>query len=141
MDEKSANSSPSYEPDHPRTEPASAERRVDAPTPGEVSDRGWTFVTQAHYDPGGPRDLTTVIISAIAEAEDVSLTDIKHPRLYELVDVTTIERTLFGQSETTETNREATVEFQYKQYKVRIEADGWVTVFDRSTEGAAERDA
>ncbi|WP_164974713.1 HalOD1 output domain-containing protein [Halegenticoccus tardaugens] len=49
-----------------------------------------------------------------------------------------MERTLFDRSETVETNTDATVEFQYKQYKVRVEADGWVTVFDRSTEGATD---
>ena len=54
---------------------------VDAPTTRDAPE-DWTYAAQAHYDTDKTRNLTTVIIGAIAEAEDVPITEIKSPPLY-----------------------------------------------------------
>lgn len=132
MDEKRTNSSPSNNTSQQCNETISADRTFDAQTSGDAPDGDWIFVTQSHYDPDGPRDLTTVIISAIAVAEDTSIIDIKSSPLYEDVDIAGIDDALFGRPEANRSGTESTVEFRYNQYKVSIEADGWVTVSNRS---------
>ena len=132
MDEKRTGSSPSTETDEKRSETTSPEDTLDAPTPGETPDGGWAFVTQAHYDPDEPRDLTTVIVGAIAEAEDVPIVEIEHPPLFDVVDVAGIDDALFGRPEANRDGTESRVEFRYDGYKVCVEADGWVIVYDCS---------
>lgn len=131
MDEQPNDSRPSHETDQNRNETTSAGGNVDAPTPWEASNGDWTFVTQDQYDPAEPRDLTTVIVSAIAEAEEVPITDIRSPPLYEVVDVAGIRDTLFGRPEAGGSGTDSTIEFRYNQYRVSVEADGWVTVSRR----------
>ena len=136
MDEKKSSSSPSSEPNENRNETTSADDTLDAPSSGKATGGGWTFVTQAHYDPDEPRDLTTVIVSAIAEAEGVPIVEVKNPPLYEVVDIAGIDDALFGRPEANLNGTESSVEFRYNGYKVGIEADGWVTVSSRSTDSA-----
>ena len=131
MDEQRDDSSPSTETNQKRNETISSGGAVDAPTPGGEPDGGWTYVTQVQYDPDEPSDLTTVIIGAIAEAEEVPITEVKSPPLYEVVDIASIDDALFGRPEANENDTDSVVEFRYNQYKVSVEANGWVTVSDR----------
>ncbi|MFC4986380.1 HalOD1 output domain-containing protein [Saliphagus infecundisoli] len=103
-----------------------------------MPNEGWGFITQAHYDPDDSRDLTTVIVRAVAEAEDVPPTEIKNPPLYEVVDIAGIDDALFGRPEAHQSGMGSTVEFRYNGYKVSVEADGWVTVSDRSRDSNAD---
>lgn len=136
MDKKRKDSSPSNDAAQERTETTSSPRTLDAPTPEGTPDGGWSFVAQAQYDPEEPRDLTTVIIDAIAEAENAPIVEVKTPPLYEVVDVPGIESALFDRPAGKGEGTASTVEFRYNQYKVSVESDGWVTVADRS-EGPA----
>ena len=91
----------------------------------------WAFAAQDVYEPDGNRDLTTTIISAIAAAEGVPIQDVTAPPLYDIVDGEALEQALFGATRLG-VYREWTgsVAFYYVQYKVRVESDGWVTVFE-----------
>ncbi|GAA0235873.1 HalOD1 output domain-containing protein [Haladaptatus pallidirubidus] len=93
------------------------------------NDPDMTFVTQAHYDRESHRDLTTEIIFAIADAEDITPTEIKDPPLYECVDIAAIEDGFFGPKVNGRTRDSArSVAFQYNQYRVAVASDGWITV-------------
>lgn len=140
MDENSDHSSPSKKTDQKRGETESVDGMWDGPSPGEDADEDWTFMTQAHYDPEERRDLTTVIIGAIAEAEGVPMIEIRSPPLYEVVDIASIEDALFGRPDANRDGTTSTVESRYNQYKVSVEADGWVTVSGPSQRTLADRD-
>ena len=127
MDEESTNSRSTERGPGARTKPK-----------GNATDGGWTYETQAQYDPEESRDLTTVIIKAVAEAEGVSMTEILSPTLYDVVDVAAIEKALFGRPDVSENGTESAVEFRYNEYKVSVEADGWVTVSKRTDEATAD---
>lgn len=62
----------------------------------ETDDSDMTFVTLAHYDRESHRDLTTEIMFAIADAEDVAPVNLKDPPLYECVNIAAIEDGFFG---------------------------------------------
>ena len=127
MDEESTNS---------HSTKRGLERELEPKT--TVADGGWTFETQANYDPDGARDLTTVIIRAIADAEGVSVTEILSPTLYDVVDVAAIEKALFGRRDASENGTESAIEFRYNAFMVSVEADGWVTVSKRTDEAIAD---
>lgn len=134
MDEKRSDSSPSRDTNENRSGTISPDGSLDAPTPGEAPDGGWAYVTQAHYDPAEPRDLTTVIVCAIADAEGVPIVDVKNPPLYEVVDVAGIDAALFGRQGVDGNGSESTVEFRYDEYRVSVQGDGWVTVSSPSVD-------
>jgi len=92
-----------------------------------------TQVAQRHYEPNGQGELTTAIVFAIAEAEDVSPSEVKSPPLYESVDVPAIEDAFFGPN-VSEKSRQGigTVEFQYTDYLVKVKSDGWIHVYELS---------
>lgn len=124
------------------------ERHTDTSPPGDslasggvenVADSGSVTVSQAQYELDGSRDLTTVIISAIADAEDMPMTSIKNPPLYEVVDIAAVNSALFDQSGVDVTASNRFFEFCYRQYSVRIEATGWVKVRDRVAERVDDR--
>ncbi|WP_224335647.1 HalOD1 output domain-containing protein [Haloprofundus halobius] len=140
MDEKQSDSSSRDDTNQHSNETISPTETVDTLTPRESSDEGWTFVTQAHYDPTEARDLTTVIITAIADAEDVPIVDIRDPPLYEVVDVEAIENALFSPPEANRDNTHSTVGFRFNEYEVSVETDGWVTVYRRSGSAAADEE-
>ncbi|GKZ15996.1 HalOD1 output domain-containing protein [Haladaptatus sp. T7] len=104
--------------------------------PDGNDDPDMTFVTQAHYDRESHRDLTTEIIFAIADAEDVVPTEIKDPPLYECVDIAAIEDGFFGKEVAGHTrDSEGSVSFRYNQYHVEVASDGWITVSDPTAYG------
>jgi hypothetical protein len=106
---------------------------------GNESDSGsgpsagtWTFAAQAHYDPSDARELTTVVISVVAEAEGVPLTAIRSPPLHEVIDIIDVENALFGTEEVSRSDSVSITEFEYRGFKVSIESDGWVIACRRA---------
>ncbi|MFD1687176.1 HalOD1 output domain-containing protein [Halobellus litoreus] len=101
----------------------------DDPTNGV--DTHQTQVAQRHYEPNGQVELTTAIIYAIAEAEGVSPSELKSPPLYESVDVPAIEDAFFGPDVAGDSRQGVgTVEFQYTDYLVKVQSDGWIRVYE-----------
>jgi hypothetical protein len=90
----------------------------------------WTQEAQRHYEPQGNGELTTAIVSAVADAEGVAPSDLTFPPLYEVIDAPALEDTFFGTPGGTGTG---TVEFTYEQYLIRVKGDGWIQVYE-STE-------
>ncbi|WP_227356101.1 HalOD1 output domain-containing protein [Haladaptatus salinisoli] len=102
----------------------------------ETDDPDLTFVTQAHYDRESHRDLTTEIIFAIADAEDVAPTELKDPPLYECVDIAAIKDGFFGPKVAGHSrDSKGSVSFRYNQYHVEVASDGWITVSAPSAGG------
>ena len=114
------------------------ESETDLEASADATDGGWSFEAQAHYDPATSRDLTTVIVGAIAEAEGVSITEVLSPPLYDVVDVAAMEDALFGRPEVSENGTKSAVQFRYNEHKVTVEADGWVTVSARADGATAD---
>ncbi|MUV58027.1 HalOD1 output domain-containing protein [Halogeometricum sp. CBA1124] len=108
-------------------EPSSDRTRPNDLTPDR--DARWRQVVQRHFDPDGDEELTTALVFAIAEAEGVSPRDVKSPPLYEVIDATGVENALFGPGTGAETRR-GVVEFHYDEYRLKIEGDGWILVFE-----------
>ena len=101
--------------------------------PANDADTNWSQVAQRNYEPDGQGELTTTIIYAIAEAKDVSPTEVKSPPLYESVDVPAIEDAFFGPDTATESRQGVgTVAFQYTDYLVKVRSDGWIHVYEPS---------
>lgn len=102
----------------------------------ERGNAQWRLAAQNHYAPGD-EELTTVIVSAVAEAEGVDPTALKSPVLYDCVDASALERTFFSAgAAAADGERSGQVEFRYGEYLVRIESDGWVLVYAPTDAGA-----
>lgn len=98
-------------------------------------DGAWTQVAQRNYDPDLDEELTTTIAFALAAAEDVQPIDLKAPPLYEVVDASALQDTLFENGNGQADRRgSGTVEFYYGEYRVEVGSDGWVQVYE-STNG------
>lgn len=106
--------------------------------PGEVenddepcldTERSWTRVAQAHFDPRRDEDLTVPVAAAIAAAEGVDRTALDPP-LYEVVDTSAVQQSFFG-SGSYEKARDATgvTQFRYGEHLVEIRSDGWIQVY------------
>ncbi|MFC7143249.1 HalOD1 output domain-containing protein [Halosimplex aquaticum] len=90
-----------------------------------------TQVAQRQYEHNGQGELTTAIIYAIAEADGVSLSEVKSPPLYDSVDVPAIEKAFFGPNGAGDSRQGVgTVEFQYSDYLVKVQSDGWIRVYE-----------
>lgn len=97
--------------------------------PTACDGRGPALV-QVPYDPAAD-DLTTTIVRAIAKAEDVSITTIKDPPLYSVIDTAALDRSLFdGKLDLPSKERTGGVKFEYYGYMIIVEADGWVRVHE-----------
>lgn len=96
-------------------------------------DTPWRPVAQQLYEPDRDGGLTTAIVFALADAEDVPPTELKSPPLYESVDVAGIEQTFFRMDDD-DGSRQGTgaVEFRYAEYLVKVRSDGWVQVYEPS---------
>lgn len=106
---------------------------TDADDGTDGTEAQGTQVAQRHYEPDGDGDLTTAIISGIAEAEGVAPSEVKSPPLYESVDAAAIEGAFFGPSVAGETRQcVGTVEFQYAGYLVTVRSDGWIRVYEQA---------
>jgi len=89
-----------------------------------------TPIAQRHFDPDEGDELATAIVFALADAMEVSPSEVTDPPLYDAVDVTALENTFFGPRTVTETERQGvgTVEFRYADYLVRVRSDGWIQI-------------
>ena len=111
------------------------DRVMDGDAPAST-DMHWSQVAQRHYEPTGPGELTTAIVYAIAEGEGVSPIEVKSPPLYESVDVPAIENAFFGPDGTDDSRQGVgTVEFQYTDYLVKVQSDGWIRVYEPTEAG------
>jgi len=106
-------------------------RPIDGDEPTGGANRHHSAVAQRQYDSDGNGELTTAIIEAIAAAEGVSPREIQSPPLYESVDLPAIEDAFFG-PEISDGSRQGagTVEFQYTDYLVNVQSDGWIRVYE-----------
>ena len=105
------------------------EEAPDGSASGGGPNDGWAFTSQRHYDPADSRELTTVVVDAIAEAEGVSMTEVTDPPLYDVVDIASVQSALFGRPAVERQGADSAVEFHYDGYLVSVEADGWVSVY------------
>lgn len=72
-------------------------------------------------------------MAALADAEDIPLSEMKYPPLYEVVDVLGVEHVFF-RTNTDENARQGTgtVEFLYAEYLVKVRSNGWIQVYEPS---------
>lgn len=111
------------------------ENRSDEPPGRTISsdvpnDADWQLEIQVPFDEGGRHDLTSSIIVAIAEVEDVRASEIKTPPLYEVVDVPALEAALFGSSTVGQSSTGLrSVEFMYRGHRIVIRSDAWIQVY------------
>lgn len=96
-----------------------------------TSDRG-AMLAQQHFDPRGDGDLTTTIVYTVAEADGVEPPELMDEPLYDSVDATALEATLFrnGHASGSRTGT-GTLSFEYLDYVVTVGDDGWVKVYER----------
>lgn len=95
----------------------------------ETEAAEWRVTEQRVYDPAAGPDLTTVVIEAVAAADGVSISRIKDPPLYEVVDIAAVKDALFGPSENgTRGVTGGSLDFEYRGYRITVRGDGWVQV-------------
>lgn len=116
--------------------PTNIDGHDEAPSRGaEVGDGGRTLRSRRHYDPAAERSLTAVVVFAVADALDVDAVDVRSPVLYDVVDLTAVESTLFGASgEGDGRASHAAVSFRFADTHVVVRDDGWVQVYEPATE-------
>lgn len=90
----------------------------------------WDLAAQEPYDETG--ELTTAIVYAVAEAEEISPRDVKNPPLYEVVDTDALEAAYLGAREQTpDRDTYCSTEFMYRGLRVVVRNNGWVLVHER----------
>lgn len=106
-------------------------RITNSDDPTLDAEESWLQAAQTHFDPDGHVELTTAIVTAIAEAEGVDPMEVKSPLLYDVVDVPAIEQSFFaGGEDGTARNATGTTQFRYDRYLVKVRSDGWVQVYE-----------
>ncbi|WP_458188535.1 HalOD1 output domain-containing protein [Haladaptatus sp. NG-WS-4] len=100
----------------------------------EVSpDSKWKLVQQTQYDRDGRHDLTTTIITTVADAEGVAPTELQQPVLYECVNVSALEDAFFGPEVKGQTRDSVgSAEFDYGGYRVARATAGFLCTSVRS---------
>jgi hypothetical protein len=102
----------------------------------ETEDR--LAIAERQYDPTASGDLATEVVLTVAEAVGVDPQDFRSVPLYESVDTEAVEGLFFDAESTEAGPAVGSVEFSYADHRVRIESDGWITVFDtEDTDGDA----
>jgi len=96
----------------------------------EEPNARWRETAQRRHDPERGDELTSAIVDAIAEADGIEPTAVKSPKLYDVVDVASIERALFDPQTTTGSDGTGSVEFRYDIYRITVDGDGWVRVYE-----------
>ncbi|MFC7132080.1 MULTISPECIES: HalOD1 output domain-containing protein [Salinibaculum] len=116
--------------------------RHDSARPGALAHTGenrWRQVAQQHYQPTQDEELTTTIIYALADAENVSPTALKSPPLYRTFDVESLPPTFFDESGASGSREgPSSVTFRYREYVVAVRSDGWIQVYAPRDSGQAE---
>ena len=96
-----------------------------------VPDADWDLVARAPVERSDPDALTVAIISAVADAEDVSFREIRHPPLYEVCDTAVLDAAFFQEENGRAHDTDATAEFMYRGHRVVVHSLGHVLVYDR----------
>lgn len=122
--------------DIPEDDETTATRSEPDPTSQAVpKDVGWELVVQTPFEVTESDGLTTTIVYAVAEAEDIAPRDLKHPPLFDVVDTAALEAAFFGDRERQRVHDpNSSTEFMYRDYRVVVKSDGWVLVYERSGE-------
>ena len=94
------------------------------------ADEDWRVVSLSHYDPVEAHDLTSTIIYAIADVEQLDPVDLKNPALYDCIDVSAIEHSLFGPNRGREKQNTGSIQFAFGDYRISVQSDGWVLVYE-----------
>ncbi|OYR38640.1 hypothetical protein DJ81_17510 [Halorubrum sp. Hd13] len=96
----------------------------------------WRQVVERRHEPERDDGLTTAIVSAIADAGNVSPSSLKSPPLYEVVDAAEIEQAFLGLNAGESARRgTGSVEFRYTEYLVEVGSDWWIRVYERIEAG------
>ncbi len=109
--------------------------RGSDPESGVPAGTDWELVVQLPFDADGGDELTSAVITAVAEAEGVRPREVKTPPLYEVVDVSALESAFFG-SQTIDGSGDGhlSVEFMYRGHRILVRSDGWVQVYEVAEE-------
>jgi len=101
-------------------------------TQEKIDSDQWVQVHQAHYDWKSDRELTTVLVKAIAEAKDVDpLGSAEMPPLYASFDAAALDDTFFDPSGAgTDHQDRGFLTFHYSECKVVLREDGWISVYE-----------
>jgi len=92
----------------------------------------WRQVVKRRHEPERDGGLTTAIVSAIADAGNVSPSSLKSPPLYNVVDVAGIEKAFLGLNAGESARRgTGSVEFRYTEYLVEVGSDWWIRVYEQ----------
>lgn len=95
-------------------------------------DAEWELVVQRPVDPSEYGGLTSTIVSAVADAEGVRLTDVEDPPLYEVLDTAALEAAFFSSGDPRYLyDADVSTEFMYRDYRIVVRSDGWVLVYER----------
>lgn len=98
-------------------------------------DTEWELVVQTPFEVAKSDGLTTTIVYAVAEAEGIAPRDLKHPPLFDVVDISALEAAFFGNHDGDRVHDpNSSTEFMYRDYRVVVKSDGWVHVYERSGE-------
>ncbi len=98
-------------------------------------DIGWNLLEQRAFDVESGDGLTTTIVYAVADAEGIEPKHLKHPPLFDVVDTAALEAAFFGNHGNGRSHDpNSSTEFMYRDYRVVVRSDGWVQVYERSTE-------
>jgi len=113
------------------TESESTDPARISPDHSVPAETEWSQVAQKHIQTAPSNGLTTTIISAVADAEGADPMDITSPPLYDVLDTAALEAAFF-QSEDRRHSRDenASTEFLYRAYRIVVQSDGWVRVYE-----------
>lgn len=92
-----------------------------------AGDWGWVEVARGDYDPESDFDLTSAVVSAVADAAGADPTALNGPPLYDSVDAAALESSLFGEGAP-----DRSAEFRYLGYRVVVDSDGRIRVYERT---------
>jgi hypothetical protein len=110
----------------------------DAPDVPDDPDPPRSPVAQRHYDPTEPIELTTAIVFTVADAMDVDPRAVSTQPLYECVDVEAVETALFSTEPVSSRCEPDAIEFGYVAFRIRVQRDGWILVFEPADESSPE---
>lgn len=104
-----------------------------APDHSVPADAEWTQVAQKPVGESPTSGLTMAIISAVADAEGVQPVEITDPPLFDVLDTAALEAAFVSSGDLVHLQDEgASTEFMYRGYRIMVQCNGWVRVFERS---------
>lgn len=93
------------------------------------TDREWRVLCEGRYDPDGPDDLTNAVVDCIAQGFGWDEWNEGFPRLYEYIDLESVETMMFHQGSDTdlETPR-IDCQFEFESNRITISNTGWIRI-------------